>query len=369
MNEGRTMNALKRILSTTFVVGILLLFSCGQGPQYYSMEDFGTVKKADVHVHINSADPMLLEQAQTDNFKLLTVNVDYPDFPPIDGQQEIAVELHKEYPATVDFFSTFPMDGWDNPGWAEKTIERIKKGQELGAIGVKTWKNIGMSYRDANGELVMIDDSGFNPVFGYLAEHDIWMIGHQAEPKNCWLPLDSMTVNNDREYFKAHPQYHMYKHPEMPSYEEQMEARNNMLERNPDLKFMGAHLASLEWSVDRIAQFLDRFPNATVDMAARMGQVQYQSIREYEKVRDFFINYQDRVLYATDLTQAPDADAEEFKSQAHHRWTIDWKYLATSDSLEVPELDNAFKGLRLPPDVVDKIYYQNAMKYFSEAWE
>ncbi|MCF7804354.1 MAG: amidohydrolase [Candidatus Marinimicrobia bacterium] len=364
------MNILKRILSATIFVGSLFLISCGQqGPQFYSMGDFESVDKADVHVHINGADPMMVEQAQADNFKLLTVNVDYPDFPPIDEQQEIAVEQHNEYSATVGFFSTFPMDGWDNPGWAEKTIERIKAGQELGAIGVKTWKNIGMSYRDENGELVMIDDPGFDPPFGYLSEKDIWMIGHQAEPKNCWLPVDSMTVNNDREYFEAHPEYHMYKHPEMPSYEEHMEARNHMLEKNPNLKFMGAHLASLEWSVDRITQFLDRFPNATVDMAARMGQVQYQSIRDYEKVRDFFINYQDRVLYATDLTQAPGAATEEFKSQAHHRWTIDWKYLATSDTLEVPELDNAFKGLRLPADVVDKIYYQNAIKYFSGAWK
>ena len=71
---------------------------------------------------------------------------------------------------------------------------------------------------------------------------------------------------------------------------------------HPGLRFVGAHLGSLEYDVDRIAAFLDRFPNANVDLAARMSQVQYQSVRDREKVRNFFIKYQDRLLYGTDLT-------------------------------------------------------------------
>ena len=114
-----------------------------------------------------------------------------------------------------------------------------------------------------------------------------------------------MTVNNDKEYFREHPQYHMFLHPELPSYEDQMAARDRMLAKNPHLKFMGAHLASLEWSVDRLAAFLDRYPNTVVDLAARMGQVQYQSNHDRGKVRRFFIRYQDRLLYGTDLSARP----------------------------------------------------------------
>ena len=71
------------------------------------------------------------------------------------------------------------------------------------------------------------------------------LLGHQGEPKNCWLPLDQMTVNSDREYFKAHPQYHMYLQPDMPSYERQMAVRDAMLARHPGLKFVGVHMASI----------------------------------------------------------------------------------------------------------------------------
>jgi hypothetical protein len=69
-------------------------------------------------------------------------------------------------------------------------------------------------------------------------------------------------------------------------------------------------MASLEWSVDELAKFLDAYPNATVDLAARMTQVQYQSKSDREKVRSFFIRYQDRLLYGTDLTENPPS-AEE----------------------------------------------------------
>ena len=80
------------------------------------------------------------------------------------------------------------------------------------------------------------------------------LMGH-LEPRNCWLPLEEMTVKNDRRYFQNNPQYHMYLHPEMPSYEEQLAARDRMLGKHPNLPFLGAHFGSLEWSVDALARF------------------------------------------------------------------------------------------------------------------
>jgi hypothetical protein len=97
-----------------------------------------------------------------------------------------------------------------------------------------------------------------------------------------------MTTKNDSNYFAENPQYHMFLHPEFPSYEEQMAARDRMLDKNPGLVFIGCHLASLEWSVDELGKWLDKYPNTAVDMAARMGQLFYQTRDNREKVRDFF---------------------------------------------------------------------------------
>jgi predicted TIM-barrel fold metal-dependent hydrolase len=134
---------------------------------------------------------------------------------------------------------------------------------------------------------------------------------------------------------------------------------------HPQLRFVGAHLGSLEYDVDRIGAFLDRFPNASVDMAARMSQVQYQSVRDREKVRDFFIRYQDRLLYGTDLTFGPDADPAEFRREAHTVWAADWRYLATDETQRVDMINADVKGLALPRAVIDKVYYANAVRAFA----
>ena len=76
----------------------------------------------------------------------------------------------------------------------------------------------------------------------------------------------------------------MYLHPEMPSYEEQLAARDRMLGKHPNLPFLGAHFGSLEWSVDALARFLEELPSAVVDTAARMGQLEYQSQGLYAEV-------------------------------------------------------------------------------------
>tara|TARA_R110001583_G_scaffold171029_1_gene324469 strand:+ start:7861 stop:9000 length:1140 start_codon:yes stop_codon:yes gene_type:complete len=334
---------------------------------HYSMSDYYMVQKFDAHVHANSASTAFIELAQQDNIKLLSINVDYPDFPNIDEQATIAQHFAKTYPEVFYFATTFSMLGSDSPNWKSNVINRIDTAVDKGAIAVKVWKNIGMEFRDQAQNLVMIDSPILDPIFNHIQQIDIPLIGHQGEPKNCWLPASEMTVNNDKQYFAAHPQYHMYLHPEMPSYETQMQVRNNMLDEHPDIHFMGAHLASLEWSVDQIAIFLDTYPNAVVDLAARMGQVQYQSNIDRQKVRDFFIQYQDRILYATDLTHSPQATDSQLKREVHKKWLEDWQYLNTELSMTVPEVNGEIIGLGLPKEVINKLYFANAKRFFKLA--
>jgi predicted TIM-barrel fold metal-dependent hydrolase len=126
--------------------------------------------------------------------------------------------------------------------------------------------------------------------------------------------------------------------------------------------------------VGALAKFLDTYPNATVDLAARMTQVQYQSKSAYDKVRRFFIEYQDRILYGSDLTQNPvdtaeraqnpPVDAAEFPQEADAFWRSDWIYLATPDTQRVNAIEADVKGLALPKGVIDKIYYLNARRVF-----
>ena len=190
-------------------------------------------------------------------------------------------------------------------------------------------------------------------------------MAHIGEPKNCWLPLEQMSVNNDRNYFKAHPEYHMFLHPENPSYDEIINARDRFIEKHPDMRFVGAHLGSLEWDVDELAKRLDRFPNMAVDVAARVPHVQFQSKANREKVRAFMIKYKDRIVYATDSGISETSDAEVARKNLHDKWLEDWRYFVTDETMTVEEVNGEFQGLKLPKDVINKIYHDNAVRWFN----
>ncbi|MET0755457.1 MAG: amidohydrolase family protein [Pseudoxanthomonas sp.] len=333
----------------------------------YSTDDFAKVRKYDAHVHANSKNAAFTEQARADNFELMSINVDYPDFPSLALQHEAALALAKAAPDRFHWATTFSMKGFGEPDWAARVDAGLTRDVGLGARGVKIWKNVGMIEKDAGGKLIMLDTPALSPLAERIRTLGVALIGHQGEPHNCWLPLDKMTTENDREYFRNHPEYHMYLHPDQPSYEDQIAARDRFVAAHPQLRFVGAHMGSLEYDVDRLAAFLDRYPNASVDLAARMSQVQYQSLRDREKVRGFFIRYQDRLLYGTDLTFGPEADPAEFKQEAHRFWTSDWRYLATGETQHVEFLHAEVPGLALPRAVIDKIYYSNSARAFGPA--
>lgn len=340
-----------------------LTISCSS--KYHQESDFDKIKKIDAHFHLNSSRSAAVTQAENDNFQLLTINVDTEDYDKVRNQFSTARGQKETNPGRIDIIATFSMDNFGTPSWTNNAEKWLDSCFSRGAVAVKVWKNIGMSYKDESGKLVMIDDPRFDSLFTWLSEKKIPLTGHLGEPKNCWLPLTEMTTRNDSGYFAQHPQYHMYLHPDLPSYEAQISARNNVLTKHPDLKFIGCHLASLEWSVDEIGAFLDKYPNAAVDLAARMGQLFYQTRLDKEKVRSFFIKYQDRILYGTDLSDSGKGDPEALHKEMHQTWLSDWKYFVTTEKMTSPLVNGEFQGIKLPREVIDKIYYGNAVKWYT----
>ena len=346
------------------VLAILLVSVAACRNEFYSLDDFSRVKKIDTHMHLNSEQTVLAEQARADNFMLLTVNVDVPAYPTLEEQKRYALRQISQFPQEVNFLTAFTLENWESPDWAPKTIESLKTAFNEGALGIKLWKNIGMVYKDSADQFIMIDDPKFDPVIKYIIGQDKTIMGHLGEPKNCWLPLEQMTVNNDREYFKNHPEYHMFLHPEFPSYEDQINARDRFLERHPDMRFVGAHLGSLEWDVDELAKRLERFPNMAVDVAARVSHMQHQTQADRERVRAFLIKYQDRIIYATDSGISTTSDTLQAKKDLHDTWMRHWKFFVTDEIMSAEEVAGEFQGLKLPREVIDKIYHDNAVRWF-----
>jgi hypothetical protein len=327
--------------------------------RYYTIEDFKSVKKFDTHIHINTDENTFIKLAQDNNFQFLDIVDDRPFGLPWIEQQKFALLHLKNFPSQMEVATTFSVKGFNEKGWAENTIRDLKLSLSKGARAVKIWKNIGMDLRDDKGKFVMLDDPRLAPIFKFLVQNGIPLIGHNGEPRDCWLPLDKMTFS--KSYYGSHPEYHMYLHPEYPSYEAHIQARDNLLEKYPDLKFVGAHLGSLEWSLEELAKRLDRFPNMRVDLS-RITNLQLHTLNDREKTRNFFIKYQDRLVYGTDKAINSSTDSAGLSKNIHDAWVRDWIFFVTDDQITLPGFGN-LSGLKLPVDVIDKIYYKNAKSW------
>ncbi|MCX6225346.1 MAG: amidohydrolase family protein, partial [Bacteroidia bacterium] len=339
----------KPVTTLKFFLMVILvgMYSCHSPVKYYTAADFEKVPKIDAHFHYLTTNGRFIEFATTQLFSLVSPNVD--NVVPIDDQWDISRTILKSYPRGISFLATFDPDSFARPGFASGVIARIETSLLQGASGVKIWKNIGMELKDSAGRYVMADNPAFEPIFRYLEKNRIPLLAHLGEPRNCWLPEAQMTDDGDRSYFKDNPQYHMYLHPEMPSYQQQISARDHLLQMYPDLILVGAHLGSLEWNVDELALRFDRYPNFAVDMAARIGHLRNQSKENRERVRRFLITYQDRILYGTDM-EVHDAvirDFDQASRDIRNGWLNDWIYLATDSIVQ------NVQGLKLPAEVVD----------------
>ena len=328
----------------------------------FSLQD---LPKIDAHIHFNANRDNLLELAEEYGFSLLTINTEVPDFPSITKQRQLAQHRQSSSKPYLFHATTISTQNIFEEDWAEQTIDKIEHDISEGACGVKFWKNIGMSIQRDDGSFLMLDDKELEPIFNFLEEQKITVLGHQGEPKNCWLPVEEMTVQSDRDYFSHHPQYHMYKHDEYPDYWRHIEARDHILERHPNLNFIGLHLGSLEWSLEEVTKRLIQFPNFAVDLAERINHLYYHAAEDRSNVIQFFERFQDRIIYGTDIIDDPNQQPGAIIEDLTNRWESHWKFLSTDKSLNSPEITQSFRGLGLSQNILEKIYRENTLDCYN----
>ena len=343
--------------------------SAGEGVDRLSVEELAAMPKIDAHTHISGLAleeeaPFFAKLAEH-NMKWLTICTRGMNWPRMQKMTDLAERLHPLYPEQVAWAASFNLSNWGHPDWEQAALQTLRSGFEQGAVAVKVWKEIGMELKDPDSSYVMIDDPRFDPLFDFIESRGKTLVAHIGEPRNCWLPLDSMTVNNDRKYFAENPKYHACLHPEIPHYWKQIAARDNVLKKHPGLRVVGCHLGSLEFDVDTLARRLDEYPNFAVDMAARICHFQVQ---DREKVRNFMLKYQDRLLYGTDLAisagSPKGASLEETLKTIEETYRKDYRYFATDEEMSVWEVNGPFRGLDLPKETLKKMFYENAEKWY-----
>ncbi len=324
------------------------------------LKAFEEINPIDAHLHIYKDDPALSALIQRLNLRALNICV-IDDRDPfargLEPQRADVRNFARRTGGHAAFCTTFSPYDFEEPGFSARVIRQLNQDFADGAVAVKIYKVMGMEMKSKTGKYVMADDPAFEPIYQDISAHHRTVVAHLAEPDSCWQPPNP--ASPDYEYYNEHPEEYAYAHPEWPSKAAILAARDQLVAENPKLHVVGAHLGSMESDVDEIAKRLDRYPNFAVDMAAR---VPYFMLQSRDKVRDFLIKYQDRILYATDLVVMPQDNTEKAIQNITNTYEQDWKFFATDQSVEYK--GRTYQGLHLPAPVLRKLYHDNAVHWF-----
>jgi len=317
----------------------------------------------DAHIHYGDDAPELLALLDEFNLKLLNICVAEDAHGGWRDQAETYARLTHQDPAHFAWCTSFDLPRFDDRGYLDAVLAGLDADFANGAIACKIWKNIGMEVRKADGSFFMVDDELFDPIYEHMVAKGWPLLTHIAEPLECWLPLKEGSPHYG--YYSRNPEWHMFNKPDYPSHATLMAARDNVLAKHPRLRMIGAHLGSLEYDVDEVAARLDRYPNFAVDISARLSDL---AIQNSAKVRDFFVKYQDRILFGTDVVmrQAPSAlpAAERAQALASLRQTYETHIAYLEHSGPVTVRSYPSEGLALPPSVLDKHWRTNSQQWY-----
>lgn len=357
---------MKSIIYLLFV--IISLVACNTQSEIKSIKASHAVltkdaiPKIDVHSHYRYTRGYLPELYKEWNMRSVLVDVAIEDSTGIVRSWDPYVAHAKVHPDLFVLCSSLIGVGIDDPDFAGDAIAQLSEEISNGARMVKVWKNFGMVTKDAKGNFIQIDDVRLQPIWDFLKSKGIPVIAHIGEPLQAWRWLDPK--NPHYSYYKNNPQYHAYKIPEIPSYETIMEARDNWLESNPGLNVLCAHLGSMSHDVDMVAGRLDKFPNMSIELGARFGDLVSQ---DSKKVRSFFEKYQDRIMFGSDYGNYAPEDTKTALQLEEEQADLDasydrlWNYLSGTQALEIRGQTNV--GLGLSTTTLKKVYAQNAIDF------
>ncbi len=233
------------------------------------------------------------------------------------------------------------------PGWAAREIARLEADIKNGAIGIgEVSKAFGLFTKKPDGSRLRIDDPELDAFWDACARLGMVAFIHTAEPPEFFSPLD---MHNERWLELALFPDRRHYGPGDVKFDELMTERNNMWRKHPNTKFVAAHFAWCAQDLAACGKLLDEFPNVSFEV----GAVLYDFGRQPRAAREFFIKYQDRILFGKD-TWAPS------------EYPYYWRVFETKDEYFDYYRDyHAFwklYGMDLPDEVLKKLYYKNALK-------
>lgn len=250
-------------------------------------------------------------------------------------------------PGRFVVFANIDFEGIDDPDWTERTVKQLEEDYKNGARGIKIFKNLGLTALDSKGNRISTDDPRIDPVWAKAGELGIPVLIHTGEPAVFWAPIDE---KNERWIeMKNFPSRHRGDSTRFPSWEVVMSEQWNVFRKHPNTTFINAHLGWMANDLERLGKHLDEFPNVYTEIAAVIAELG----RQPRFAHDFFVKYQDRLLFGKDT----------YRPVEFHTY---FRVLESKDEyFDYFRKRHAFwkmYGLNLPDEVLKKVYYKNALK-------
>ncbi len=205
------------------------------------------------------------------------------------------------------------------------------------------------------------DGAAYAPYWARLEELGLPLIFHVNDPEEFWDAARIPQFARDAGWFYGDGTY--------INNEEQYAQVLNVLRRHLRLKVIFAHFFFLSAQLERLADYLDEFPNMHIDLTPGI-EMYHNFACNPQAVRDFFLRYADRIVFGTDigakaLLATPEMGIEPEESRLRLELVRGFLERDGEFRLDVEKgflfgrFDAAFQGIGLPTDVLHKVYHGN----------
>jgi uncharacterized protein len=311
----------------------------------------------DVHNHVNDAAGIdehmaperVVEVMNNTNVKTIVILTGMWG----DKLQHVVDEMVKPYPGRFIVFSQIDWSKIDDANFSQEMVVQLRDAVSRGARGLKVLKDLGLGVRDKTGKLITVDDARLDPVWEECGRLGIPVSIHVTDPEAFFHPIDN--TNERYEELIEHPDWSFYG-DRYPSKESILAARDRVFARHPHTTFVALHMANWPENLNYVSGVLDQYPNVMVEFGAREAELG----RQPRRAREFFLKYQDRIMFGTDN------EVTEPMYRNHFRW------LETGDEYfdywGYPGQGRwKIYGMELPDPVLEKIYHRNAERMFGQS--
>jgi len=246
-------------------------------------------------------------------------------------------------------FVNVDFESIDDPNYAKSQTDIIRDAVKKGAIGLKIYKSLGLRNKDSSGNRIAVDDPRLDPIWDICGKLGVPVLIHSADPFQFWLKKDN---KNERWFeLKEKPNRYYAESSFVPPFQEIIQEQHNIFKKHPKTTFINAHLGWMANDLEKLGKHLDEYPNVMTEFGAVIAELG----RQPKTARQFFIDYQDRILFGKDL----------YKKEEYYTY---FRVLESDDEyFDYFRKRHAFwkmYGLNLPDSVLKKIYYENALKLF-----